>query len=116
MILLSFIILGHPEWKKSSINIFSICDASKVNTEKTNLEEMVVSGRLPISSKNINIIPLQENVSTKSIINQHSKYAGLTIIGFLEETLNHEKESLFVGYDEIGSILFVNAHDQKDIS
>ncbi|MBN2262810.1 MAG: amino acid permease [Prolixibacteraceae bacterium] len=116
MILLSFIILGHPEWKKSSINIFSICDASKVNTEKTNLEEMVVSGRLPISSKNINIIPLQENVSTKSIINQHSKYAGLTIIGFLEETLNHEKESLFAGYDEIGSILFVNAHDQKDIS
>ncbi|HPR61569.1 MAG TPA: amino acid permease, partial [Prolixibacteraceae bacterium] len=116
MILLSFIILGHPEWKKSSINIFSICDESKVNTEKVNLEEMVVSGRLPISSKNINIIPLQENVSTKSIINQNSKYAGLTIIGFLEETLKHEKESLFSGYDEIGSILFVNAHDQKDIS
>lgn len=116
MILLSFIILGHPEWKKSNINIFSICDASKVNTEKTNLEEMVVSGRLPISSKNINIIPLQENVSTKNIINQHSKYAGLTIIGFLEETLKHENESLFTGYDKIGSILFVNAHDQKDIS
>ena len=116
MILLSFIILGHPEWKKSSINIFSICDETKVNTEKVNLEEMVVSGRLPISSKNINIIPLQENISTKSIINQNSKYAGLTIIGFLEETLKHEKESLFTGYDDIGSILFVNAHDQKDIS
>ncbi|HKM94120.1 MAG TPA: amino acid permease [Prolixibacteraceae bacterium] len=116
MILLSFIILGHPEWKKSTITIFSVCEEKRVATEKANLELMIVSGRLPISSKNINIIPLQDNVSTKAIINEKSKDAALTIIGFLEDTLKHEKQNLFKGYDQLGTILFVNAHDQKDIS
>jgi amino acid transporter len=116
MILLSFIIMGHHDWKKSSINIFNICETNRANEEKAKLEDMVVSGRLPINSKNINIIPLQDHVSTKALINEKSKFAGLTIIGFLKEALNHEKQNLFMGYDELGTILFVNANDQKEIS
>ncbi|MDA3879057.1 MAG: amino acid permease [Prolixibacteraceae bacterium] len=116
MILLSFIILGHPEWKKSSIKIFNICEEQDVENVKESLNKMVIEGRLPIYAKNINILPLQDDISPKSLINQHSADAALTIIGFRHETLKKKKENLFMGYDELGTVLFVNSHDQKEIN
>lgn len=116
MILLSFIILGHKSWKKSSIQIFDICEKEKIDEVKIGLEKMVKTGRLPITSSNINIIPMQEEVSSKTIINENSKDAALTIIGFMAENVKHEKQKLFEGYDGIGSVLFVNSQDQKEIS
>ena len=116
MVLLSFIILGHPEWQKSSIKIFEICNKKDFDTMRDQLETMVQKGRLPISMQNIEIIEQNENVSYKRIINERSKDAALTLIGFMEETLKHEKELLFEGYDGIGSILFVNSQDHKEIS
>jgi hypothetical protein len=116
MILMSFIILGHPDWKKSSIKIFNICEQDEIEETKEALDKMVIEGRLPIYSKNINIIPIQEDVSSKTIINEHSEHAALTIIGFRHETLKNKKEHLFNGYDKLGTVLFVNSHDQKDIS
>jgi hypothetical protein len=115
MILLSFIILGHHDWKKAAIKIFNICDPGKDEDAKHELENMVIAGRLPISANNIIIIPRQENISSKTIINKHSVSAGLTIIGFREELVKRKKESYFMGYDDIGSILFINSQDQKDI-
>ncbi|MCF8362798.1 MAG: amino acid permease [Prolixibacteraceae bacterium] len=116
MILMSFIILGHPYWKKSSIKIFNICEQNDIERTKEALEKMVIDGRLPIHAKNINIIPLQDDVSSKTIINENSEHAALTIIGFRHETLKNKKGELFKGYDKLGTVLFVNSHDQKDIS
>ena len=115
LILLSFIISGHPSWKKSDIKIFDICKASEENNIKNRLKELVNSGRLPISSNNIEVIIENEDVSPKTIINKKSRDAGLTIIGFREEGLKKKKEQLFIGYDEIGTVLFVNSHNQKII-
>ncbi len=115
MILLSFIISGHSDWKNASIKIFEICkpkDAKKVRQE---LNELVKSGRLPITSQNIEIIIQNEDVSSKSIINEHSNDAALTIIGFREEMLTKDNSKYFTGYDNLGNILFVNSHNKKDI-
>ena len=113
MILLSFIIAGHPLWRKSDIKIFDICKPEKIEDNRKRMEELVVSGRLPITVKNIEIITEQPGVSSKKLVNDISFNAGLTIIGFLEENLKHKKERLFQGYDEVGNILFINSHDQK---
>ncbi len=115
MILLSFIIAGHPDWRKTDIKIFSICKKENAQATRTQLDELVVSGRLPISNSNIEIILEQENVATKEIINEKSAEAGLCIIGFRGETLKHEKAEVFKGYDELGNILFINANSQKII-
>ena len=56
MILLSFIILGHPDWKKGHIQIFDICRPDEVEKTKKLMNELVHSGRLPISDKNIKMI------------------------------------------------------------
>jgi len=115
MILLSFIILGHPDWRKSNIRIFHICKKEDVESTRLRMGELIQSGRLPITFKNIEIVVQEENVSSKKIINSYSSGAALTILGFREETINHNKESMFTGYDELGNILFVNSCDQKII-
>jgi hypothetical protein len=115
MILLSFIILGHPDWKKGKIKIFDICKEDRADQVRKNLNELVSAGRLPITSQNIDIVIQKEDVSPKSIINEYSSGAGLTIIGFREELLSHEENKLFENYNNLGNVLFVNSHNKKNI-
>lgn len=115
MILLSFIIAGHSDWKKADIKIFNICKKEQAEETRTKLDELVVSGRLPITTSNIEIIHEQEKISPKDVINQRSADAGLTIVGFRGEALKYEKEELFKGYDCLGNVLFINANSQKAI-
>ena len=115
MILLSFIIGGHPDWTKADIKIFNICKENRADETRKEFDDLVVSGRLPITNANIEIIHEQTNISSKNIINKNSYDAGLTIIGFRGETLKHEKSELFKGYDDLGNVLFINANSSKSI-
>lgn len=115
MILLSFIILGHPELKKTQIEIFVICREEEIAATKTEMKKLVQSGRLPITEKNIRIILQQEGMSAKTIISEKSYKAGLTLIGLREEMIKHEGEEIFKGYDKLGSILFVHSKNEKAI-
>lgn len=115
MILMSFIIQGHPDWKNGNIKIFDICSPEEATENMALINDLVKSGRLPITKQNINLIIQEPNVSTKSIINKYSQNAGLTLIGIREEMVRHEKEKLFEGYDELGTILFVHSKTSKII-
>jgi len=115
MILLSFIIQGHPSWRKSDIIIYDVCKKEEEEENRKNLEELVRTGRLPITSKNIQIITRTPDRNIRELILEHSSLAGLTIIGFRGELLKHEGGKIFQGYDEMGDILFVNSHSQKEI-
>lgn len=115
MILLSYILLGHPDWRKSQIKIFDICKDLEEKEVQENLLNMIESGRLPISPKNIEIIKRDENLSSKMLINEKSRDAGLTMVGFRTEQIKHDGNDLFDGYNEVGNILFINAHKEKEI-
>lgn len=115
MIMLSFIISGHPDWTKGNIKIYDICRANELEKTKMHMEEIAKTGRLPISLKNIEIIVQEDNVSPKTLINEKSSDAALTIMGFREEIIKHEKEKYFEGYDNLGTILFINSHNVKKI-
>ncbi|KAA3604064.1 MAG: amino acid permease [Calditrichaeota bacterium] len=115
MILLSFIILGHPEWKRGDIKIFDVCKESEVQEVQRQMDELLLSGRLPITNHNIEIITHKEDTSVKTIINEYSVNAGLTIIGFREKSLKHLGKKMFEGYEELGSMLFINSHSKKVI-
>ncbi|MCH7657322.1 MAG: amino acid permease [Bacteroidetes bacterium] len=115
MILLSYVILSHPDWKKSSIKIFEICDENELEKTRKELVELINKGRLPISTKNIKILKREEEISNKEMINKYSENAGLTVVGFRGEQLKHDKKKLFMGYDKVGNILFVNAHEDTEI-
>ncbi len=113
MILLGFIISGHPDWKKTDIKIFDICKPELEKETRKNMQELVTSGRLPITSSNIEIIPQDPEVHQKDLVNLKSYDAGLVIIGFREELV--KKESMFTGYNQVGTIIFVNSHSEKVI-
>ncbi len=114
MILLSYIILGHPDWKKGKIKIFEMAPTGKVQECRDELIETIRTGRLPISPGNIEILETDPNVSVKKVINERSFDAGLTLIGFREEQVKHSLE-IFEGYEELGDILFVNTTLERKI-
>ncbi len=115
MILLAYIILGHPQWKKGSIKIFTMYPQEHLDEQKTKILDLIASGRLPISSNNIEMISQTEGEDEKTIINNLSKDADLTFIGFRAETVKHLGVGIFEGYDKLGDVLFVNTDNIKEI-
>jgi hypothetical protein len=109
MILLAYIILGHPEWKGGVIKVFAMFPERELDEQKERFTSLVSSGRLPISAKNISFIAQQEEIDRKAVINQKSIDADLTIVGLQSRALRHEKDKVFEGYEQIGNVLFVSA-------
>ena len=116
MILLGYVILGHPQWKKAEIKIFAITRREELADQKNELLELIKMGRLPISAHNVQLIELKDNTSIKDIINDRSKDADLTILGFRIEAIKQQGVEVFEGYDKIGNILHVHSRRQKVIS
>ncbi len=115
MILLGYIILGHPEWSKGQIKIFATHTPDELERKRADLLELISSGRLPISPNNVELIPADPKVNPKTIISQKSMDADLTIIGFRSELIKAEGIKIFTGYDDIGNILFVSSTKEKEI-
>jgi len=112
---MAYVILGHPEWKNGQIKIYAVFPEQEISVQQQNLLEMIKDGRLPISPHNIELIIKNEEFSSKDIINKYSIDADLTMIGFIEEATKQMGESIFEGFDEIGNVLFINAHKEKAI-
>ncbi len=115
MILMSYVILGHPEWGDAEIKIFTVFPEEQLTDYQNELKANIKEGRLPISPRNIELIIQKEDISIKSIVNQKSRDADLTVLGFRPEALKQMGEGLFMGLDDIGDVLFINAHQGKEL-
>jgi len=114
MILLAYIILGHPEWQKGQIKIYAIVTKEDLESRKEELIGLIRSGRLPISASNIQLISDVEGQD--EIVSKYSVDADLTIIGFTREELSSQGPELFSNYKDIGNILYVNSNQGKEIT
>ena len=78
MILLSFIIQGHPAWRKSEITIFDVCKKEEEEETRKNLEQLVhirpSSHYLQRTSRSCARSPDQ---LPRALIKEHSSHAGL---------------------------------------
>jgi hypothetical protein len=115
MIFLAYILIGHPEWKNAVIKLFAIYPEEELEEQEVFLYELVKDGRLPISSNNITVLSQKENESKKDKINQYSRDADLSIVGFRSESLKHKGPEIFKGLDSIGNVLFINTLKEKAI-
>jgi len=115
MILIAYILKGHRDWSEADIKILAMYPDEELEHEKNRLLMLIQTGRLPISPNNIELINRSFDVDTKSIINEKSSAADLTILGFRSESVTHIGEKIFCGYEDIGNMLFVNAARQKEI-
>jgi hypothetical protein len=114
MILLSFIISAHPDWKKINIKVFMVSPKEEIKKNEADLRDLIVRGRLPVTLKNIQILEESADRSVRDMINVRSANAGLVLTGFRGDHLKHAGREIFEGY-EIDSMLFVNSHDEKTI-
>jgi len=116
MILLSYIILGHPSWKKSDIRIFQVCREDQLESFKKTQEILLQSGRLPITDNNIEWILEKHDVPFRALVNERSKNAGLTLLGFRLEQVKHEGVDVFKGFEDIGQVLFIHSSREIEIN
>ncbi|MEZ5103873.1 MAG: amino acid permease [Draconibacterium sp.] len=114
MILLGYIILGHPDWKKGKIKIFALYPEELMEEKRKDLMDLIKAGRLPISPSNISMVPF-ETENRKNVITKYSADADLTLIGFTSDMLKNIEE-LSEGYQDLGNILFVSANRAKTIN
>jgi hypothetical protein len=112
MILLSYILLGHPDWKGAVIKIFSVQPEKELEEAKDNLHQLIKTGRLPVSAQNIELIPQDGGTDRRSTLAERSSEADLVIVGFRGEALRRQKMELFSGYDGVGNVLFVNTRKE----
>lgn len=116
MILLGYVIIGHPDWKRASLKITAIFPEDEISEYEVKLKEMIKLGRLPVSPHNIELIEQKEDVSIKEVILQRSKDDDLIFLGFGYEGLKQKGEDLFAGYEGIGNIMFIHAAKEHTIN
>ncbi|MFW5831353.1 MAG: hypothetical protein ACOCVA_03830 [Prolixibacteraceae bacterium] len=114
MILLGYIIIGHPDWKRGKIKIFALYPKESMEEKRKQLIELIKTGRLPISRSNVTMISY-ETGERKEVIKKYSSDADLTLIGFTSDMLK-KVEELSGGYEDLGNILFVSANRVKAIN
>jgi hypothetical protein len=115
MILLSYIITSHPDWKKGRIKIYLASAKEDFSKVETNLKERIIAGRLPITLTNIEFVMIEEHQTFGDVVEEYSSNAALLIIGFHEDFVKHKRMSFFTDFKTTGDILFVNALQPKEI-
>lgn len=114
MILLGYIILGHPDWKRGKIKILALYPKESMEEKRKQLLELIKTGRLPISPSNVTMVSYEEG-NRKNVIAKYSADADLTLIGFTSEMLANI-EDFSEGFENLGNILFVGANRAKAIN
>ena len=112
MILMAYVLQGHPDWRESHIEVFSIYrDGDRAKKEHA-LRDQIQAGRIPVSQQNIEMVEEMPGDVKEELIDGRSKFADLTFIGFNDADIRREGVKVFEAHHGIGNILFVDAHDE----
>lgn len=115
MILLAYILLGHPDWNKGFIKIFAVYPEAEREAQQDHLYELIATGRLPISQNNITIVTSEGGETNSKTIARHSADADLTIVGFLLSDIKKNDISIFNEYNNLGNVLYISSDKEKEI-
>jgi hypothetical protein len=115
MILLAYILLGHPDWRDGAIKIFAIAKEEELDREELRLASLIREGRLPISRDNIEVVPQEDSKGRQELIRERSSDADLVILGFRGELLRRKGVEIFEQYEGLGNTLFVNTTTEIDL-
>ena len=115
MILLAYVLTGHPDWEDAEIRLFAIFEEENKAAEEQNLYTLIETGKLPISRNNIEVLCRSEDSDFRATINRKSHEADLVIAGFRNELVKRRGVDAFAGYGGVGNVLFVNAAEEVKI-
>jgi hypothetical protein len=115
MILLAYILLGHPDWEHAELEIFAAFPREQIDEQRTRLYEMAQSGRIPVSRRNLRIIPTDVQDDFDRLVAERSADADLVIRGFSDQKLREGGGAFFHRHPEIRDLLFVSARQHIEI-
>jgi amino acid transporter len=116
MILLAYILVGHPDWTEAEIHLFACYPVAEMDRELRRLTEMIEQGRLPISSQNVTTVFYDDESSFERSAGIHSAEADLVILGITRQTILSGLRTVLEGHPDLADVLFVYASDRIEIS
>ncbi len=115
MILLSYILLGHPDWEKAQVQVFAALPGVEVERTRQEFAQLIDEGRLPISEKNIEYMAIENIEAFRKVVFKKSSDADLTVIGFNMKGLEERGPEVFTNHTKLHDVLFVRAPRQIKI-
>jgi len=112
MILLAYILLGHPDWKDGEITLYAAYPKPDVKERSEELRKMITEGRLLISEKNVQLFGTDDRTDFNRLVAVKSEHADLVIRGFTEAKLKEKGPALFEKHRELKDILWVSAEER----
>lgn len=116
MLLLAFIIVGHPDWRRAEIRLFACSETRDAEREADRLSALMKEGRLPISMHNVTSVSYSSQKALEQEIEHRSSQSDLVIAGLTGEELGSEKlAQTLLAYEAANDVLFVHAIEQISI-
>jgi amino acid transporter len=117
MILLAYIIIGHPEWAGCEIEIYAAFESKEQAKEVKKLDLLIEKGRIPISGKTVQQVPWDKSIKAfENIVSEKSENADLVIMGFSLDKITDQKGEYFKMFAGVKDLLFVRAGQRIVIS
>ena len=113
MILLAYIMMGHPEWCQGEISVFAAMPEHLQAGRGQFLKDLIHKGRLPISPQNVQVLPYTSWSDYESLVNSTSGEADLVMMGFTREQFEKYGTGVFTRFDKLRDTLFVCSEDQE---
>jgi solute carrier family 12 sodium/potassium/chloride transporter 2 len=111
MILLSYILLGHRDWRGAEVSLFAAYPRREAKERTAEIYDMISEGRLLISEKNVLVIPTQDGIDFERLVEARSGGADLVMLGFTDERLERRGSELFRRFPNLRDVLFVSAEE-----
>jgi len=115
MILLSYILLGHPDWRNAEMQIFAAYPKGEARERTEELRTMIREGRIPVSQRNVQIIGTDDRIDFSRLVEAKSAEADLVVLGFTEERLRQKGSELLTRHHELNEVLWVSAQEDVPI-
>ena len=112
MILLAYILLGHPDWSSGEITLYAAYPKEEVAERTAQLEQMIGEGRLLITEKNLQVFPTDDRTDFSRLVQAKSSGADLVIMGFTQLKLREKGAALFDKHTGLRDVLFVSAEER----
>jgi amino acid transporter len=109
MILLGYMLVGHPDWRKAQIRLFVAVPPRQADEQTTELATMLKAGRIPISPKNVLVMPTINDAAFDAHLAQESQDADIVMVGLSDRRRNIEGPDAFLRHPEVSDLLFVTA-------
>jgi hypothetical protein len=112
MMLLAYVLLGHRDWQEAEISIFAAFPRQELQAERQRLTELVSTGRIPVSERNIRFLAVDEGDAFRLLVERLSANADLVLFGYSVNGVLEKGADVFTRHSGLREVLFVCAQER----